>query len=149
MNALNIQCVFYYFLFKLEKVMKAKEQKLHCSLSISLQEEKGPCFYLTLYWFSSSHRSSKPLLPPFFSPKKIFSGNLIFSAKVYFKGKKIPDDHNGWQRMPSPFSLGGNIIYLQNNWEIQAKGKFVLDRRENIKSYYRKELYYTKGEKRI
>lgn len=29
------------------------------------------------------------------------------------------------------FFCGRKIIYLQNNWEVQSKGKFVLDRREN------------------
>lgn len=34
--------------------------------------------------------------------------------------------------MVCPFSLGKETIYLQNNWEVQPKGKFVLDRGEKI-----------------
>lgn len=59
------------------------------------RKKKAPVFIWPYIDFSSSHRSSKPLLPPFL-PQRRLSDNLAFSAKVSFKGKKkIPDDHNG------------------------------------------------------
>ena len=91
---------YYIIFFQVRESYEGKEAKITLFfLSISLQEEKGPCFYLTLYWFSSSHRSSKPLLPPFFPQIRLFSGNLVFPAKVSFKGKKslmITAHDRGW-----------------------------------------------------
>lgn len=143
MNALNIQCIFHYFFLKLKKVRRAKKERLHWFVSITLQEEKGPVFVWP-YTDLVPHLEVQNLssLVFFFLPqRRLFSSNLVFSTKVSFKGNKISlmitKDDRGWL---VPF-LWGKIIYLQNNWEVQWKHEFVLDRKENVQSYYRKLLY--------
>ena len=94
----------------------------------SLQEGKGPCLYFTLYWFSSSHRSSKPLLPLFFSPKNFFLAILFSQQRFLSKEEKNPWWSQSMIEDGLSFLSRGKIIYLQNNWEVQPKGKFFLDR---------------------
>ena len=64
----------------------------------------------------------------FFSPKNFFLAILFSQQRFLSKEEKNPWWSQSMIEDSLSFLSRGKIIYLQNNWEVQPKGKFFLDR---------------------
>lgn len=96
------------------------------------RKKKAPVFiwpYIDLV----SHIEVQNLSSLIFPPKEVFFLAILFSQQRFLSKEKKKTPWWSQRMIEDEFSFfcGRKIIYLQNNWEVQSKGKFVLDRREN------------------
>lgn len=99
------------------------------------RKKKTPVFiwpYIDLVPHIEVQNLSSLPIPP---QRRFFSLAILFSQQRFLSKEKI----NPWwsQRMIEDglsFFCGRKIIYLQNNWEVQSKGKFVSTGGKTIKS---------------
>lgn len=129
MNSLNIIVHIILFFLKLEKVMRAKNKDYIVFYPLDCRKKKAPVFiwpYIDLV----PHIEVQNLSSSSFSPKKTFFWQSCFLSKGFFQRKKVPwwlMDDRGWLVLSF---WGKKQSICKIPWEVEPKGKFVLDRGE-------------------